>query len=151
MNMCSYIKLCELLRGKDIKDAKDLWKYLEEWDVKNDISLDDMKEMYKNNKNLYFKNSIYKDDIYEIVIIYWCVGSKTPIHCHVSGGCIMKVLEGRLRIREYDDSDYSLIIEKSNNEYSEGMIEYIRGKHGIHMVENEEKEYAITIHIYMRK
>jgi hypothetical protein len=154
MNNNSYESLCKILMNCNIKDAIELDEYITEWDIKNDKSIIEMinrmKGMYINDTGKYYRNRLFKYDKYEIVLIYWCPYSYSRVHYHPNGGCIMKILEGYLDIDIYDDSDYSTIQNIASKMRTEGNIEYMRGKHGIHRISNENNgEYAISIHIYV--
>jgi len=149
MNNYSYTDLWLLLEKRKYKDAIEFKEFLLKWDIKTDISLDIIKNKYINNKNEYFKEYLYKDENYEVILIIWTPYSETPIHNHVKGGCIMKVIEGRLKIIKYDDGDLSSIQYINSEYYNEGSIEYIRGKHGIHKVMNNKDRLAISLHIYV--
>jgi hypothetical protein len=154
MNNYSYESLCKILMKGNIKDAIELDEYITEWNIKDDTQMveiiDKIKGLYMNDIGKYYKNQLFKYDKYEIVLIYWCPYSHSRVHNHPDGGCIMKILEGYLDIDIYDDSDYSTIQNIASIMRCENNIEYIRGKHGIHRISNDNNgEYAISIHIYV--
>jgi predicted metal-dependent enzyme (double-stranded beta helix superfamily) len=154
MNNYSYESLCKILMKCNIKDAIELDEYITEWNIKDDTQIveiiDKMKGLYVNDIGQYYKNRIFKYDKYEIVLIYWCPYSHSRVHNHPGGGCIMKILEGYLDIDIYDDSDFSTIQNIGSIMRDAGKIEYMKGKHGIHRISNDNNsEYAISIHIYV--
>jgi predicted metal-dependent enzyme (double-stranded beta helix superfamily) len=148
--MNGYSELIELLKNKIINDSIELKDFLKNWNVINDLSFDILKEKYKSIENKYFRENLYKDDNYEITLIFWCPHSHSPIHYHVNRGCIMKILDGTLRINKYEDSDFSTIRHTHTNIYNINDIEYIKGRHGIHKVFNDTDNMAISLHIYVK-
>jgi cysteine dioxygenase len=154
MNNNSFENLCKLLKNNNIEDASNLIDYMNEWDVMYDKYIlelvDKYSNIYSNNSHLYYRHSLFTYNSYEVVLIYWCPYSHSRVHFHPLKGCIMKVLKGYLDIDLYDSSDYSTIQHISSKIIQDGQVEYIKGKHGIHRISNDNNcDYAISLHIYV--
>jgi len=50
-----------------------------------------------NNPNNYEKNIIFKNNEFELILISWAENATTNYHNHPKNGCILKVLEGKLK------------------------------------------------------
>lgn len=95
---------------------------------------------YKIQKNKYVRNLLYRDNNFEILLLAWDKGSTTPTHNHPENGCVLYLIDGKLkekRISEYCSIDS--IICKNKQSYIDDSI----GKHKI-----EAMEVSYSLHIY---
>ena len=113
-------------------------------------------ESLKPNSTNYARNLIYRDpDLgFVVVAMVWLPGQKTAVHDHSGIWCVEGVLEGSVRITQYDP----IRDPKSNNGFQlrlSGCFESGSGDTGrlippfeYHKIENVGTEIAITIHVY---
>lgn len=95
----------------------------------------------ENTKHVLVENHIMK-----MVLIHWRPGEFGAIHGHPAGGCIFKVLKGRVQEKRYSsDSQQKLL---SINNYRDGSLAYIDDSIAYHAVENPFPKSAITLHVY---
>ena len=104
---------------------------------------DDWKKYVEFNEENYKKNLFYRDRDYEMFIVCWNPLQETKIHNHSDKGCILKILEGNIEEKLYDDN-FNLIEQCI---LGENDIRYIDDNLGIHKMING-KEKCISLHIY---
>jgi len=124
------------------KEKKDLinLKYL----LNNYNSNDWLRYAKFSNEN-YVRNLIFRNNNYEIFLICWDKNQFSPIHNHSDNGCIYKVLEGELSEYIYDTNNIKCI-ELGN--LNSGSVSYIDNNIGYHKVGNDNKDLAVSLHIY---
>ena len=120
-------------------------------DIKNYIknynfSHIDWKKYIKIGENNYHREKIYSCELFDIYIITWNIGQKSLIHNHSENGCLLKILQGKLKENVYDLNlkllKTNIIESKINN------ISYMDNNIGLHNIENIGDELSVTFHIY---
>ena len=81
-----------------------------------------------------------------MVLIRWEPGASCNVHGHAVGGCIFKVLHGKISEKRYSAGDKKELI--SENTCYKDNIAYIDDLIGLHSVENPYDSPAITLHLY---
>jgi predicted metal-dependent enzyme (double-stranded beta helix superfamily) len=151
MNNYSFEELINILSSNKIKDAKELYTFIDNFEVYKDEFIKTRINSYTTdiNSKTYFRDSLFYSDRYSVILIFWNPWSESPIHYHPKKGCLMKVLKGSLTVDLYDDTDFSTIQHESTTVYRENFVTYIKGLHGIHKITNDSNDLAITLHIYI--
>ena len=87
-----------------------------------------------------------------IWLIEWDHLSKSPVHRHCSGGCLLKILQGHVMETRYPrvhsglyDSNCPGIL----NLFSAGDVSFIHDDLATHSIENIYPEVAYTLHFYL--
>jgi cysteine dioxygenase len=80
------------------------------------------------------------------LLIHWRPGDETPIHGHAEGGCVFKVLKGRVTESRYTSDARKKFLSKGT--YNKGTIAYIDDRMAHHSVGNPFTESAVSIHAY---
>jgi cysteine dioxygenase len=104
----------------------------------------DWKQYVNFTDDNYHRELVYHCDAFDLVVISWVKGQKTPIHDHPDQGCLMKVLQGLLVEKSYENDGWLTYL--STRRLEEGQIGYKEGNqvlHDIHALEN-----SVSIHIY---
>ena len=108
------------------------------------------------NPETYARNLIYRDPAlgFVVVAMVWLPGQGTPVHDHSGIWCVEGVLEGSVRITQYDP----IRDPESTNGFQlklSGRFESAIGETGrlippfeYHKIENLGDETAITVHVY---
>jgi len=86
---------------------------------------------------------------FDMFVITWQPGQKSPIHYHPVFGCSYLVLQGQIMENRY-------ILDRENNimkhinwqVHSEGTAGYIDNNIGAHCIHNQFKTPAVSLHIY---
>lgn len=82
----------------------------------------------------------------KVVLILWKPGKVSDVHGHPSGGCVFKVLNGKLEELRYSTDEKRRIL--ASNGYKPGSIAYIDDKLGYHAVGNPFGRPAVSLHVY---
>ena len=97
-------------------------------------------------KNRETRHVLVDNKLITVVLIHWKPGKVSSIHGHPKGGCVFKVLQGKLEELRYSaDTTQNLL---SSNGYRSGSIAYIDDKLGYHAVGNPFGSSAISLHAY---
>lgn len=119
--------------------------------ILNNYNADDIYNFYTNSHpktyNKIKLNLTNSDDLFEIILISWGAGAKSPIHNHPPNGCLMKVLSGSLQENHYNIVNDSLQLYKIN-QYYRNDINYIDDKLGYHSIINNTNKIVHSLHIY---
>lgn len=81
---------------------------------------------------------------FEMFVITWQPGQKTPIHDHAEFGCILKVLKGELTETLYTEA----LTLKTQRTLSCGSVGFMKNTMGVHQVQNNSNETAVSLHVY---
>lgn len=97
-------------------------------------------------KNPSTKHVLVHNDLIKVVLIHWKPGDYSNIHGHVKGGCVFKVLQGRLEEKRYTPDGSKQLIGVSSLKKN-GMA-YIDDNMAYHAVGNPYNTSAISLHVY---
>lgn len=102
--------------------------------------------------NYYARNLIRRTELYELIVLCWSKGQRSPIHEHAGQRCWMGVLEGTVRETIYrvrEDSLQPPAVGPSR-EFCAGGVAYIVDEMGWHRIEPVGEKPAVTLHLYSR-
>jgi cysteine dioxygenase len=125
---------------EEIKNSKNFNLH----DILNNYKDDDWKKFININENRYNRVKIFENENLDIYIITWNIKQKANIHDHSDNGCWLKVLEGQL-IEKIYDNDLKLM---KTNILRENEISFMKNDIGYHSIINEENDIAASLHIY---
>jgi len=111
-----------------------------------EYTLNDPEEIENFVSNPETNHVLVQNDLIKIVLIRWEPGTECGIHGHAEGGCVFKVLKGKVVEKRFtaDDAKEQL----AEGTYGEGNMAYIDDQMGLHCVGNPFSEPAITLHMY---
>lgn len=92
------------------------------------------------------KMVLVQNDWLKVVLISWKPGDQTDVHGHPSGGCVFKVLQGKLQEKRYSPTESPVL--KSVEVYQEDDLAYIDDRLAFHSVGNPNSGPAISLHAY---
>lgn len=135
-------QLCDKLTDDIAICTKLLVNYnSDDWDeITKDIKKSD------SNCNNYHKITIYKNNLVEVYLIVWFDNALTPIHDHPDGGCLVKIIKGRLIEDVYQNVGNSQAIHVKSNILNQLDINYKTGNKILHQI--KANEYSVSLHIY---
>lgn len=97
----------------------------------------------------YTRNCIDRTDQYELLLLCWEKGLKTPIHCHGGEECWVFMIDGKIKeIRVAEDNQGNLV-EKSAEIMEKGGISYMNDSMGYHSLYNLADGRSMSLHLYM--
>jgi len=92
------------------------------------------------------KHILVENELIKIVLIFWQPNDLASVHGHPTGGCVLKVLEGKLVEKRYSADDRLRLLSKST--YTKSAMAYIDDTMALHSVANPFKKHAISLHVY---
>ena len=114
-------------------------------DVKNILSFyrsTDWKEYVNINDETYNKGIVFRNDIFEIIIITWGRNQGADLHDHADNGCWLKILDGSLEEKLYDN-DLNIV---NINTLKKGSMGFMNN--GYHSISNTNDGITVSLHIY---
>lgn len=96
------------------------------------------------NETQYNKIKVYENDIFDIYIIIWNINQASKIHNHSSNGCWLKILDGKVEERIYNQK---LELTKYSVQ-NKGEISFIKDDIGYHSVKNINNNITVSLHVY---
>lgn len=104
---------------------------------------DELKRFLKNKET---RHVLVDNRWMKVVLIHWKPGKVSDIHGHPSGGCVFKLLHGKLEELRYSADEKQTIL--CSNGYRAGSIAYIDDRIGYHAVGNPFGSSAVSLHVY---
>ena len=98
----------------------------------------------------YTRNCVFENEKFELILLCWEPGQKTPIHDHGGEECWVKAVQGEFEEVIYklgDNNELKLIksgISKTND--ITYMIDFI----GFHSLQNISTERSMSLHLYAK-
>lgn len=89
---------------------------------------------------------LFQNEHFRLVLIYWEGYARSKKHGHPEGGCLLKVLSGRLTEARFDPFEPQRMVGEFH--FSRGEVSYIHDALAYHIVENPVAEPAVSLHIY---
>ncbi len=94
------------------------------------------------------RHVLMSDDNLEIVLIHWKPGKASDVHGHAEGGCVFKLLQGKLEELRYTPGKSPKLL--SMNSMRNGDVAYIDNRMAYHQVGNPYGSSAISVHVYVK-
>lgn len=116
--------------------------------AKLDLNSNELKQYSTWEENGYTRNCLARSKEYEIILLCWDQKAATPIHGHGGQDCWVyqvdgDVLEIRFANNERGDLEVCEKLLLGN-----GDISYMTDEMGYHLIKNNSKKRAMTLHIY---
>ena len=74
------------------------------------LPVDAFKDYCSWSEDCYTRNCIVANDKFELILICWCEGHRTPIHDHGGEECWVKVIEGEFRETIYTENEQGELV-----------------------------------------
>ena len=107
------------------------------------ISEDELRRFLQNKTT---NHVLVENSLIKIVLIHWKPGMVSSIHGHPDGGCVFKVLKGRVKEKRYTPDSKQKLLSTSSIE--EGSLAYIHNALAHHAVGNPFSKSSVTLHAY---
>ena len=88
----------------------------------------------------YTRNCIIDTESFELILICWCEGHKTPIHDHGGEECWVKVIDGEFREVVYKKNENDELIAVRSSITKTNQVTYMKDFMGFHSLENISKK-----------
>jgi cysteine dioxygenase len=99
------------------------------------------------SKQDYTRNCVARTEQYEIILLCWDIGAKTPIHDHGGENCWVYQVQGTVEERRFKQDGEHLKATKQMV-LTPGKLTYMNDRMGYHSIENISNQRAMTLHIY---
>ena len=97
----------------------------------------------------YGRNLVYKNANYELLVLTWLPGNRTPIHDHADQRCWMFVESGELTFKNYKVMSKTEVKPVGECEVRKARQRvYIDDELGLHSIANLSTKPAISVHLY---
>lgn len=106
----------------------------------------DPEQLKRFVKNRETRHVLVDNTLMKVVLIHWKPGKVSSVHGHPAGGCVFKVLHGKLEELRYSTDQKQRIL--ASNGYKAGSIAYIDDRLGYHAVGNPFGTSAVSLHVY---
>jgi len=114
-----------------------------------DVTLDDVRDFVRYDPGQYQRNLLAINTWYEVLVICWQSGQRSPIHNHARSTCGLKVLSGVCTETIFDHSPCGQVVALSSQNLTAGYISASQDE-DTHQVSNLQApgEDLVTLHIY---
>ena len=121
-------------------------KILEEKLLDLEINMSTLTKFLGYTDDGYQRNVVKKTEHYELVLICWKPGQKTPIHDHKGSDCAFLILEGFSTESVYKNKEGNLEVSRIRK-YAPGEV-CAAEEPDIHMISNDEEINLVNLHLY---
>lgn len=102
------------------------------------------------SKDAYTRNCIVENEEFELILLCWEAGQKTPIHDHGGEECWVRIIQGEFGETIYKaDKGGQLNVIKSSVSKT-GDISYMVDFMGYHHLENQSESRGMSLHLYAK-
>ncbi|KAJ2996700.1 hypothetical protein HDV02_006260 [Globomyces sp. JEL0801] len=87
---------------------------------------------------------------FNLMVLVWDPKVSSPIHDHTNSHCLVKILDGELTERLYENpSDINQPLDMIKESTFEGnQVTYMHDKLGLHSMTNERSSHSVSLHLY---
>ncbi len=125
-------------------------------------SADDWRTFAHFEADYYARNLVRQSDLFELIVLCWGAGQRSPIHDHQGQRCWMAVLDGEVnetlfKVRAPSEAPYSSVpasapvpVPGPARSFRRGSVAFIVDEMGWHRIEPAGGRPAVTMHLYSR-
>lgn len=114
-----------------------------------ELSRSELMEYATFSKEKYTRNCIVRTEDYELLLLGWEPGQKTPIHSHAAQECWVHIVQG-----EFEEDIYILEngvpVREKERSCKETLTTYMHDDLGYHTLKNSSKQRAMSLHLYVK-
>jgi cysteine dioxygenase len=142
-------KLVPLVQYLDGLDERASIERLRELLSQSNATIDDVREFVRFEPGHYQRNLVAHSDWYEILVICWRSGQRSPIHNHAQSTCGLKVLSGVCSETVFDHAPCGQVVALYSRDLQEGHVCASQDT-DTHQVSNLQAagRDLVTMHIY---
>tara|TARA_X000000368_G_scaffold418160_1_gene416829 strand:+ start:43 stop:585 length:543 start_codon:yes stop_codon:yes gene_type:complete len=139
-------KLKDFIDWLDELDQRPTLKILEKKLLELQPNMDALAKFLGYTDDGYQRNVVKKTENYELVLICWKPGQKTPIHDHKGSDCAFLILEG-ISTESIYKNDHEGLIKTEVRKYNPGQV-CAADEPDIHKISNDEVTNLVNLHLY---
>lgn len=97
----------------------------------------------------YSRNCIERTEVFELILICWNKGARTPVHAHDEQRCWVYQVDGKVNEIRYKQDESDALIPSLRSELTPGKLSYMHDEMGYHALENNSETTAMSLHLYV--
>ncbi len=142
-------KLQPLIRYLDSLKHRASIERVRELLAETNVTLEDLSEFVEFDEEHYRRNLVCMGEWYEILVICWLSGQRSPIHNHAKSTCGVKVLDGVCSETVFDHSPCGQVVARGTTHLRVGAVCASQDA-DTHQVSNLQPagKNLVTMHIY---
>lgn len=115
-----------------------------------DIPTSEFENFCSWSDDCYTRNCIIENDKFELILLCWEPGQKTPIHDHGGEECWVRAVRGEFEevIYKMDDNDEPQLVKSDISKTND--ITYMIDFMGFHSLQNISDERSMSLHLYAK-
>lgn len=123
---------------------------IEKYLTEHSVSIDELASYVFFREDTYGRNMVSGNDNYEMLVLTWLPGQRTPIHDHAGQRCWMRVVTGELTFKNYLPlaGKKTLVPSGAAETHAASKTVYIDDSLAIHSIANASTKPAVSLHIY---
>lgn len=100
----------------------------------------------------YARNLVRQSDLFELIVLCWGAGQRSPIHDHQGQRCWMAVLDGEVSetLFKLRGESRPTLSTGPVRTFARGSVAFIVDEMGWHRIEPTRGQPAVTMHLYSR-
>jgi len=102
------------------------------------------------SNDCYTRNCIVNNEKFEIILICWCEGHRTPIHDHDGEECWVKVIKGEFKETIYKENEAGGLNISRSSISKPNEVTYMKDFMGFHSLENVSNQRSMSLHLYAK-
>lgn len=109
---------------------------------------DDWREYGLFQDDCYTRNLIQLSERYELLLLCWAAGQRSPIHNHEGQDCWMTILEGPIEEVHYRFDPGAPPVAGRTKQFGRGEVAFIRDEIALHDVRSPGESPVVSLHLY---
>ena len=98
----------------------------------------------------YTRNCIAQNEKFELILLCWEKGQKTPIHDHGGEECWVRIIQGEFKETIYNVDDAGKLHAGKSIITKTGDVTYMIDFMGCHRLENLSNKRSMSLHLYAK-
>jgi cysteine dioxygenase len=98
----------------------------------------------------YTRNCIIDNEKFELILICWCEGHRTPIHDHGGEECWVRVIEGEFKETIFKKNEVGDLEAVTSSISKPNEVTYMKDFMGFHQLENVANKRSMSLHLYAK-
>jgi len=113
------------------------------------LTIEDVSDFATWSTEKYTRNCIEINDRFELILLCWEPGQKTPVHDHGGEECWVYFVNSEFEEVIYEKDNSELRVKKTLS-VSPGSVTYMADFMGVHSLQNTGSQRGFSIHLYAK-
>jgi cysteine dioxygenase len=121
---------------------------LQRWMSQSGLEPADVRPFMRFGADRYVRNLMWQSPHYQVLVLCWRSGQRSPIHDHVGSSCVVRVIEGIATETFFARAPNGMIFANSSRDLAPGQICASQDS-DIHQMSNlQAGSDLVTLHVY---